>query len=84
MNQLCLQSWQKLTSAQGNGEVFSCAGTKSGDPFTPYFTWKELVPHPSFSQNVGIVHLPGEARKDGVSSVNPHKDQGGLEVGAQQ
>lgn len=70
---LPLQSWQKLIPAQGNGEVFSCAGTKTGDPFTAHSTLKELVPHPLFSQDIGTVHLPGEAGKDGVSSVNLHK-----------
>lgn len=37
--------------------VSSCAGTKTGDPFTPHFTSKELVPHSSFSQDVGIVQV---------------------------
>lgn len=53
---------------------FSLVLEQTGDPFTPHFTLKELVPHPFFFQDAGIVHLPDEAGGDGVSSVNPNKD----------
>jgi len=46
----------------------------TGDPITPHPTSEELVPHPPLSQDAGLVHLPGKAGKEGVSSVNPNKD----------
>lgn len=34
---------------------------------------KGAVPHPPLSQDAGLLHLPGEARKEGFSSVTPNK-----------
>lgn len=32
-----------------------------------------VVPQSPLSQDTGLVHLPGKAGKEGVSSVNPNK-----------
>lgn len=50
---------------------FPLCWNATADPIAPHPTSKELVPHPPLSQATGLMHLPGEAGKEGVSSVNP-------------